>query len=383
VKIAPSRPTVVSAYLDGKAVLIEKQVLKGVDQFEKAQCNAPEDLNVVVDGQRRSRLHELARFTAFTVLPVAGGVALGAAAAWAGEPVAGMMIGGLLATGLGGAGLKNLPLAFTAPGWQAGQRYHVNHGSQPTPVELAGVQRLRNLIETNHAEYPGQRHVVYLSGHGDGKKLVDIPVPELPSDLPDVALTVLDACKCSQLEVLAQIAPWSGLLLSSGHEVPARGLPIPEMLTPANLEQPVKLAEIAAPSVISLSLIDGDKLQSEVLPALDELGQQLVTEIEGGSRRAIRKALADSPNPDLWGSRANLPSFLDNLAEQPLQPETLEKVDQARTALSEAILYSKNQHSLSFDLKRGRDSQALPEGWRDFLREFDINRKPMFQIIPL
>lgn len=374
----------VSAYLDGKAVLIEKQVLNGVDQFEKAQSAAASQLDIVVDGQRRSRLSELARFTAFTVLPVAGGVALGAAAAWAGEPIAGIMIGGLIATGLGGAGLKNLPLAFAAPGWQAGQRYHVNQGSVPTPVERAGVERLRNLIESNHAEFPGQRHVVYLSGHGDGKNLVDIPVRELPSDLPDVALTVLDACKCSQLEVLAQIAPWSGLLLSSGHEVPARGLPIPEMLTPANLEQPLKLAEIAAPSVVSLSLIDGDKLQSDVLPALGELGEHLVTEIEGGSRRAIRKALADSPSPDLlWGSRANLPSFLDNLAEQPLQPDTLQKVEEARSAVADAILYSKNRHSLSFDLKRGRDSEALPEGWRHFLRELDISRKPMFQIIPL
>ena len=371
-----SRPTVVSAYLDGKAFLIERQVLRGVDQFEKAQKVDP-NLQVVVDGQRRSRLAELGRFAALTLAPASLGLGLGVALAASGDPVAGMVLGGMVGLGLSSAGLKNLGLAFKAPRWKAGERYTVGKGSQPSPVPTAGATRLADLIRSNATQYPGVRHIAYLSGHGNGKAITEIPVAELPENLPPVDLTVLDACKTAQLEVISRLAPWSRHLLTSVHEVPGKGFPIEAML--AKSDDFLSLARTAAPAAVSLSLLDGVQFSRSLLPQLDVLGRQLVAELKAGNRHEIRRALAQSRNPDWLGPRVNLSDFLEKLEKRSaLSAETRGAVSQARESLGETLLFTKNAHSLSFDLARGRTSDSLPEGWRNFLNEFDRNWKPLW-----
>lgn len=367
-----AQPAVVSVYLDGKATLIERQVLRGVDQFERAQKQNPE-LRVVIDGQRRSRLAELGRFAGLTVAPMGLSVGVGVALA-AVDPLLGATIGGMMLLGLGGTGWKNLALAFTAPRWQSGTRYTVGQGCAPTPVPEAGPERLAELIRSN--QDPSRRHVVYISGHGDGKKLVNIPVEQLPHSLPSVDLTVLDACKCAQIEVLSHLAPWSKNLISSAHTVPGRGFPIEKIM--AHRDNPLEAASAAAPAATSLSLVSGEHLTDGLLPSLGRLGESLRGELQAGNRREIRAALADSRNPDWFGSRVNLADFLEHLSERKLSEKTHEQLNTAIRELEETVLYSKNDFSLSFDLRRGREVEALPEGWREFLTELDYRWKPIW-----
>lgn len=372
-KISP-RPTAVSAYLDGKAVLIERQVLQGVDQFERAGQATPE-LRITVDGVRRSRAGELARFAAFTLAPAAASAAVGVGVAASCGPLVGAAVGTALAAGLSGAGWKYLGLAFAAPRWRSEQRYTVGQGSEPSGGG-AGAPRLRNLLESSAQTCPASRQVLYLSGHGDGQRLAGMKLQDLRS-MPPVSVTVLDACLGAQLEVLSHLSPWAGLAIASAHLVPGRGMPIEKMLSASTLQQADtaslagSLAQAAAPRLKSVSVTDTEALAGSLLPALDRLGREL----SEGDRSQVRRALAGSRSPGWFSSRVELGSFLQQLGQRDLAPRTLEA---AQAALAQTVSCAEKGSALTFDLSSGARREALPEGWNSFVEGLGCRRKPLW-----
>lgn len=366
-----ARPTLVSAYIDGRASGIQSPVLDGVDQFEKA-TDANPDLQVVVDGRRRPDWLNYSLTAGALAVPVAGWVGF----TLAGYPHEALAIAGTLAVGSAVGVYSCLGQTFQARSWEHGARYTIGGDNLASPVAKAGPEKLGSLIVENGAKYPGARHVAYLSGHGTREEIVGMKVEEIGEQLAGRQLDgmVLDACLTNQLEVLSKLAPWAGVVLASTHVVPAKGLPIQKMFAPEVLNQAdesqvfSKMAEVAAPATYSFSAIDTRVLKTEVFPKLDHLGRRLAEELRQGHRTPIRRALRRGQG--FISSRVDLGRFLTALEQAPLSDQTQKAAGAAREAFEKSLLYQKNEHNLSFDLGEA-DDQSLEPGWREFLQEYD------------
>lgn len=366
-QIAPTRPSppkvAVAAYLDGTASAIETNVLKGRDQFVRADQS--DALRVELTGTRLTPRDEKLKAAAY--LAGAGAVVgIGVATALLGAPDIAACVG-MAAIPPAFLAVRHLQAAFTAPDFDPGQ---------PSPA-ATHAERLLQALQKNAQVEPESQKVAYISGHGSHKAVAGLSPEVLGKVLQQspVDLTVLDACSTAQIEVLSQMAPFAGLLLCSVHPVPGKGFPIEKMF-----ESKGNLAETAFQeaklSTGSLSLIDSGRLQSDLLPALDVLGRDLAEAVEKGQGRAVKEALVKSPNPDLFGARVELRSFLENLAEQELGEGLQEAVRRSQSALSKTVLQDTGK-TLTFRLDGIQDS-ALPKGWQSFIDVMDLRFKPLF-----
>lgn len=369
----------VNAYIDGKSEHIEALKLNAVDRLERAQAASSGDMQTVIDGDRHTFQGDALRFTALGLAPAAVAAGLG----WAASGSIGALVGGAvgLAVFTAPAGFF-LHRALKAPQWPAESRLTVGQPTaESTPVSQPGVERLRNLVDSGTA--PDSRQVLFLSGHGDREVLAHMPLDDMSRAMrgSQMDVTILDACLQGQLEVMARLAPWAGLVLASPHKIKARGFDLEAVLQPAHLkaetprEMAIKMASECNSTTPSFAVIDTALLKSELLPALDTLGHELSHQLrQPGGRESITKALKGSLSTDgLVSRRVDLGSFLENLKETDLEALAL-----ARETFRRSVPYTKNEHSLSFHLSAGRDDQMLPSGWRTFLRELNVGFKPLF-----
>lgn len=383
-KVSPK--VAVTAYFDGKAHAIQNQVLGGLDRFEKARQQSPQDLVVRVDGQRSPRALQFATAGAFalTGLAVVGGaVALGLAGA-ALAPVAGL---GALGVYIASLGEDSLRQGLKMPQWSGREPVQLGHGSIPSevPARQPG-QQLQQLLQSNLRDFPSARQVVCLAGHGDHQQVGPLTYQAAAEALQGnkVDHLLLDTCLGGQLEVLSRLAPWSRFVIASSQPIPAIGLPLdkmfqPELLLQENGAQAQTWVEQARAITPSLAAWDSDKFCQEFLPALGQLGQQLEQEIHRGNRDSIKRALARSSSPErFWTSKVDMGSFLRQLQGAELSPSARESVQKALQAFEASLVHSQNQRTLTFHLQRERQDLSLPEGWRGFLEVADFSRKPGF-----
>ncbi|MBX3172734.1 MAG: hypothetical protein KF760_35380 [Candidatus Eremiobacteraeota bacterium] len=368
----------VSGYIDAKAHSIQSQVLGGVDRFDQASQANQGDLVVRIHGRRSPRPLQFAIAGGF----VATGAGL-AAAGWALAAYPGLAAAGLLGLYVAFQAEDHLRQALKAPQWKGPHPHQL--GSGPLPASLGQpADQLKQLIQSNLKDFPSSRQVVSLAGHGNHEQVGPLTYAKASQALQGnpVEQVILDTCLGGQLEVLAKLAPWSQFMLASPQPIPAIGLPFDKMFAPDQLDKsPRELAsswvDQAAPITPSLAAWDSDKFRHSLLPALDKLGSQLCTE----NRAEIRKALRRSKNPDrLPSGRVDLGSFLENLQQAKMRPETLQLARQAREAFQQSLVNQQNDKTLTFHLKRERDDESLPQGWRDFLKAADFRLKPfLFQ----
>lgn len=358
------RKTSVAAYLDGTASAIETDVLKGHDQFLKVD----DSVTISLTGTRMTPGSEKLKAGAY--LAGAGAtVALGVAAGMMGSPDIGVLLGlgSVLPAFLG---VRHLQAAFTAPSFAPGR---------PAPAAIHS-ERFLSALQQNEKAAPGAQKVAYLSGHGSHKGVAGLSPETLGKVLRQspVDLTILDACSTAQLEVLSQMAPFAGLVLCSVNPVPGKGFPIQKLFETADASLAEQAFEQAKTSTSSLTLIDSGRVKSDLLPALDELGKDLTAALESGQRRTIKRALARSFNPDFFGSRVEMKSFLNTLSKQKLSKNLRESVKDAQAALDASVLKSTGR-TLTFRLDGAQDS-ALPKGWQGFVDAMDSRYKPLFAL---
>lgn len=373
-KPAPPRQTVVSAYLDGTATHIQSHVLDGVEQFEEAVAAEP-SLRVIVDGDRRSNWGNYAMAAGILALP---SLAAGAAALFGvglpAKALKGLAFGGSLVALV--PAYRALRQSFEGTAWKHQARYTIGGQNRPSPVPEAGAERLRSLLAESANTYPNARHIGYISGHGTRTEVANMNFGELQQKLADQKLDglVLDACLTNQLEVLSKLAPWAGVVLASTHILPAQGLPISDMFAGEVLSQPddkalfSQMAEKAAPAGFSFAAIDTEVVKQRLTPSLDRLGERLAAQLKEGDSAPVARALRDSSGPR-WGysGRADLGHFLKSLQGESLDPGLLAAAAEAQKALQEALLYSKDKNTLTFDYRDSHQDPSLGPGWREFL----------------
>lgn len=373
----PNQPkTVVSAYIDGKSTHIEALKLDAVDRFEKAQESSHGSLLVTIDGQRHNRGKDVLLFSALGLAPTL-------AFAGVGYSLAGSV--GAAAGGALGAAVALLPATYflhrasKAPQWTPDSRLTLGQAAVPSPVDRAGAERLRSLVDENRANHPEARQILFLSGHGDRQEVAHMKITEMGEAMNGAKLdaTIVDACLLGQLEVLTHMVGWAGMVLVSPHKILAKGLELPKLLSPENLAIPditeasIAMAGEAKSTTPSFAVIDSEKFREKLLPTLDELGEKLSQSERGALTKVLRKSLGT----DGWISRrVDLGSFLTELTRSGLAPE---EAKAAREAFSETVPFQKNEHSLSFDLKAGQNDPSLPTGWRNFLQTLNRGFKPV------
>lgn len=364
----------VSGYIDAKAHSIQTQVLGGVDLFDKASHANQGDLVVRIDGQRSPRALQFAIAGGF--LTAGAGLA---AAGWALASYPGLAAGGLLGLYVAFQAEDHLRQALKAPEWKGSHPHQL--GAGPLPASQGQPSdKLKQLIQSNLKDFPSSRQVVSLAGHGNHHQVGPLTYRTAARALQDnpVEQVILDTCLGGQLEVLARLAPWSQFMIASPQPIPAIGLPFDKMFAPEQLDKsPRELVsswvDQGSKITPSLAAWDSDKFRHSLLPALDQLGARLVSEDRSEVRRALRKA--DTPD---WlpSGRVELGSFLKNLEQAKLRPETQKLVQQARQAFQETLVKQQNEKTMTFHLKRERDDESLPQGWRDFLKAADYRLKP-------
>lgn len=352
----------VSAYLDGTAKMIEPPVMKGYRKFCLAERNPKIDAEVV--GKRRQVTTDR-RIGLSCLAGAAGAAGLGAAL----ESTVGGGIGllvGLAALPAGVFAARHLQASLVVPDFQA---------DKPSP-EVAHCRRLGDTLGHQRQEHPESLQVAYLSGHGSHKEIAGFHTANLGGVIRQhpVDLTVLDACNTGQIEVLAALGPQAGKVLSSVHPVPGKGFPIEELLQP-HTDQGRYAFEAARNSTDSLNLYDAEKASTVLLPALDRLGVKLEAMVKAGHRSELKRVLARSRGPEIFGRRVDLGSFLANLQKERLPDPVRQAGIEARAALRETVLESTGW-TISFRLD-GQQSDSLPEGWNRFVRALHLIWKPI------
>ena len=382
--IAPRPKLVVSAYVDAKAQNIEDLNLNRIGRFEDVKENAGDDVSISIEGRRHSKLRSLGELALSGAVPALLGGVAGAAV---GGPI-GAVVGGLggFVTGMA-SNMSTINQLAKARQWPKDSRLQVGQKAVPSPVEHAGAERLAKMVSDNEESFPEARHLVYISGHGYQKSSAEISFEEMSEKMEglQVDATLFDSCLIGQMEVLSKISPWAGIVLASPHKTRARGYDLASMLDPKTIntasdqEFAVNIAKKARSTTSSFSAVDSRAFREEFLPALDELGASLHRELENGKRSSIKKALAKSTGTH-WGfsPKVDMGSFLEQLAEAPLSQETQKKLKTTQAGFDKSVLFQKNKHSFSFDLKSGKTDESLPQGWTSFLQGIDLNHKPLF-----
>jgi hypothetical protein len=370
----------VSAYIDAKATHIESLKLNAVDRLEKARNSADGAMDVILDGQRHSRAKDVALFAGLGLAPAA----LASWAGWGLHGATGALVGGALglATFTAPAGYF-LGRSLKAPQWKAETRRHLGKSTEPSPGK-AGPQRLSSLVDQARESNPRARQILFLSGHGDRTTLASMKLDEMANAMENssVDITILDACLQGQLEVLTRLAPWAGLVLASPHKIKARGLELEEILRPHNLthdsslEAACQMAREAKSTTPSFAVVDTVQFREQLLPALDSLGRKLADSWSDDSlSEGVKSALSDTVATDgFFSRRVDLGSFLEELHKRQILPQ---QTSLALESFQNTVPFRKNEHSLSFHLKAGREDPSLPPGWRDLLKKMDLSFKPL------
>lgn len=371
----------VSAYIDAKATHIESLKLNAVDRLEKATDTSDGALDVVLDGQRHSLAKDAALFAGLGLAPAA----LATWAGWGLHGATGALVGGAigLAAFAAPAGFF-LSRSLKAPQWKTETRWHIGHSSEPSPG-VAGPQRLNSLVAQGAETNPQAKQVLFLSGHGDRTTLASMKLDEIATAMKDssIDITVLDACLQGQLEVMTRLAPWAGLVLASPHKIKARGLELEELLKPqilaqeSSLETACQMAREAKSTTPSFAVVDTAQFKERLLPSLDSLGRKLAESWSDSSvSEGVKSALAAAVGTDgLFSRRVDMGSFLKELDKREILPE---QTSRALESFKSTVPFQKNEHSMSFHLKAGRDDATLPKGWQDFLKALDLSFKPLF-----
>lgn len=322
--------------------------MSGSDQFQKSAADP--GLSVSVVGRRvnptKQKNRALMCYAAAGAV-VAGGAAVGALA----NPGLGAMVA-LTALPAALLGYKQMNAATASPQFLAPE-LKTESQAQKVLTEALGHQRKAN---------PEARQVAYLSGHGDHREVAGFTHKGLAEVLKKspVDMTILDACLCSQLEVVSQLAPYAGLVLSSADIVPNAGLPIEKLFD--GKRSPQDMFEDCVDATVSVSLIDSPAVKKELLPALDRLGEELASGLQGKDSLEIKKALKASESPEHVSERVDLESFLEQLEQHGLAKKS---VTQAQRAFDASILRN-HRTPLTFRLD-SKENDALPEGWRSFI----------------
>ncbi len=354
-------PVSVTAFLDGKARMIEPPVMRGHDQFQRASQNRP--LNYHATGQRREFSHEILEGTGF--LAGSGAIAaLGAAVSAQFGLEAGICVG-MFAIPPAFVGARRIQSAFTSQDFQPG-----------APADSSTLsERLSTSLASARSKNPSGRQVAYISGHGSHKEIAHFKPQEIGEVLRDnpVHLTVLDACNTAQIEVLSKLGAGAGNVVCSTHPVPAGGFPIESLFySPESLAENTYLSSMD--STAHLSLVDNQKLVKELMPSLDELAKRLKKELNSGSREQIHRALRKSRNPDLIGARAGLRPFLQNLGNEDLSAPCKEALDLSLNSLKEAVPQDTGW-AITFRVD-GKENEALPPAWNGLFEELGYRWKP-------
>ena len=358
-----TRPVSVTAFLDGNARMIEPPVMRGHDQFERASQNPPLDYHVT--GQRREFSQGVVEGAGF--LAGSGAIAaLGAAVGAQFGPEAGICVG-LFAVPPAFIGARRLQSAFTSKDFQP--------GPPADPSVLS--ERFSNSLEKARSGNPEGPQVAYISGHGSHKEIAHFKPQQLGAILNQnpVDLTVLDACNTAQLEVLSKLGAGAGDVVCSSHPVPAGGFPIESLF-----DSPDKLGQStyseSKGSTAHLSLVDNKKLVDKLMPSLDELAKQLKKGLDSGTKKQIHRALTKSRNPDLFGARAGLRPFLQNLGKEDLSAPCKEALDASLNSLKEAVPQDTGW-AVTFRVD-GKENEALPPAWNGLFEELGYRWKPFF-----
>ena len=282
----------------------------------------------------------------------------------AGAAVAGGTAVGVMANpGLGGMiALTSLPAALLGYKQMKAATASPSFSAPELKTESQAQKVLTDALARQRATNPEARQVAYLSGHGNHKEVAGFThkgLAEVLSKSP-VDMTILDACLCSQLEVVSQLAPFAGLVISSADIVPNEGLPIEKLF--GGQRQPNEMFEDCVDATVSVSLIDSKSVQQELLPALDQLGADLVVGLRGEDKSNIKKALKASESPEHMSERVDLESFLEQLEERGLAADSVKKAQQA----FDSSVVRNHRTPLTFRLD-AKENEALPDGWRNFI----------------
>lgn len=357
-----ARPVAVSAYLDGTAKMIEPPVMRGYRKFCRADLSPK--IDVAVAGKRR-QVSTDRRIGLSCLAGAAGAVGLGAAL----ESTVGGGVGLLV-------GLAALPAGvFAARHLQASLVVPDFHADKPSSEEVH-CRRLARTMEQQRVDHREDFQVAYLSGHGSHKQIAGFHTENLGRVIRQhpVDLTVFDACNTGQIEVLASLGPEAGKVLCSVHPVPGKGFPIEELLQP-HVNQGHHAFEAAKGSTDSLNLYDAEAATRKLLPALDRLGAGLEEMVKAGRRADLKKLLAQSRGPEIFGRRVDMGSFLSLLEKERLPDPVRQATIEARAALKETVLESTGW-TISFRLD-GQQSTSLPPAWNRFVQALHLNWKPL------
>jgi hypothetical protein len=426
--LGPQAPLSVIAFLDGTDRQVEPVIRFHLDRLQQAHQ----------DGVRVTA--ELYRQTPTANLTLSGLGLKVLAPALAGLAVAGVAVGApllgcaLLAVGAGAArllhardqGQARLRTATMRqqtpdPEWAGSKRYRMGaQGRREEPVVPGATPTadgLRRLLVAGMRTCPGERNVLYVSGHGAGfRRIASMAGSEfaraLAAGMRDanepVGLLVTDSCLMGNLEamalmpaglqaVVASERPVAEAFILPGRQREARGelaLALESALPAGQEESPLELARRVVerapdqPDGTSFFAVDLGALRQRLMPALDRLGEHLV----GSSDPAGLPAVQAAPEVQPTLNYRDLGGFLEELQARTADPDTGRLAAEARTALASTILARRTSGAYAadsglsfqataatlqdvrdpaldivFGVRTSSSDVPLPLGWRRFL----------------
>ncbi len=426
--LGPPPPLSVIAFLDGTDRAVEPVIRFHLDRLQQAHQAG---VRVTAEMYRRTPTPNLT-ISGLGLRILAPGLAgLAVAGAVTGAPLLGCAI---LALGAGAArllhsrdqGQERLRTATmrrqTAdPEWAGARRYRMEpQGMREEPVAPEArptPDRLRRLLVAGMRTCPGERNVLYVSGHGAGfRRLASMPGADFARAIAagvreanePVGLLVTDSCLMGNLEAMALLPegmqavvaserPVAEAFIVPGRHREARGelaLALESALPDGQAGSPLDLARLVVerapeqPEGSSFFALDLGALRQRLMPALDRLGGHLVESSDPAGVLAVRAAPEVQPALDY----RDLGGFLEGLQARTADPETARLAAEARAALASTVLARKTSGAYSgdsglsfqataanlqdvrdpaldlvFGVRTPSSEVPLPAGWRRFL----------------
>ena len=188
------------------------------------------------------------------------------------------------------------------------QRFRLDGADQPQPLdtprpgEMTDPGELRRFVEWGMREYPAQRYVVVLGGHGagfagavtDSKRQTMVSLPDLKQQLTQLPqrpeMVVFNTCLMAQAEVAEQLQGTADFLVASQSQLKGLGLPLAAWMS--------RLSEHTPTSAAARALQDESEKLPERAPmvsALDLARWPLVRDGMDGLAEAILSHPAARP----------------------------------------------------------------------------------------
>lgn len=249
--------------------------------------------------------------------------------------------------------------------------------SQVEQLAVSGgpsIKKFQSLYAENMQRYPASRHIVFLSGHGNGSGAAGLSFSNVAQVVKGADAIFLDSCNGGQLEALANLSGSARVVVASEHTVQGSGFPVHRMFARGNFpDNPrdlgASLVQSAAREMPAESLVavDTKALQEELLPALDKLGQYLSAACDKGWKSRIQAEMAEVLRPNKgflgFGRKLDLGSFLGQMAD--IKELHCPQLAEAQAALNKTILAMSGKGTISFE---PGGSRSLPKGFNDFLK---------------